>query len=136
MIQRIQSIWLLLAASAATLALKLPFYYGTKNEFEKEYPLTGLETPWLIITSVVIITLSLVCIFLYKNRRLQFRLTLLAFFLDILLLFLFFQQSKTFMKGTLALTSLLPVFCLLFLFLAARGIRSDAKIIAESERLR
>jgi hypothetical protein len=136
MIQRIQTLWLFLAAAAATLSLKMPFFYGTKNELEKEYALTGLETPLLIICSIVIITIALVCIFLYKNRQLQFRLTLFSLIMEVLLMFLYFQQSKTFLKGTLALTSLLQVFTLLFLFLAARGIRKDARIIADSEKLR
>lgn len=136
MIQRMQTLWLLFAATTATLGLKLPFFYGTKNELEKEYALTGLETPLLIIVSIVIITLSLVCIFLYKNRQLQFRLTLFAMVLECLLIYLYFQQSKTFLKGTLALTSLLQVFTVMFLFLAARGIRNDQKIIADSEKLR
>lgn len=136
MIQRIQTLWLLIAASTATLGLKMPFYYGTKNELEKEYALTGLDTVWLTIVSIVIITLSLVCIFLYKNRKLQFRLTLLAFLLECLLLFLYFNESKTFITGTLALTSLLQIFTLMFLFLAARGIRTDEKIISDSEKLR
>lgn len=136
MIQRIQTLWLLIAATTATLSLKLPFFYGTKNELEKEYELTSLETPLLITCSIVIITLSLVSIFLYKNRSFQFRLTLLSMILECLLVYLLFQQSKTFIKGTMALTSLLQVFTLLFLFLAARNIRRDQRIIADSEKLR
>jgi len=136
MIQRIQSIWLLLAAAASAASLKLPFFYGTKNVLETEYPLTGTENFSLIALTISIIVLSLVAIFLYKNRRLQLRLGLLALLFELLLLFLYFQESNIFLKGTMALTSLLQIFVLLFLFLAARGIRADEKIISDSEKLR
>jgi peptidoglycan/LPS O-acetylase OafA/YrhL len=88
-----------------------------------------------LVTAAIGIT-ALICIFLYKNRKLQLRLTVLCIALEALLIFLYYMQVKTFTGGTYALTALLQGCIVFFLFLAARGINHDSKIIRESNRLR
>ncbi|RYY71422.1 MAG: DUF4293 family protein [Chitinophagaceae bacterium] len=132
MLQRIQSIWLLLAAACAFLSLQFPFYTGTNADLVPSAILYGRTTlPITLVTAAIGIT-SLICIFLYKNRKLQLRLTVLCIALEALLIFLYYSQVKTFTSGTYALTALLQPCIVFFLFLAARGISHDSKIIRES----
>jgi peptidoglycan/LPS O-acetylase OafA/YrhL len=136
MLQRIQSIWLLLAAACAFLSFQFPFYSGTNKELIPSYILKGTETiPLILVTAAIGIT-ALICIFLYKNRKLQLRLTVLCILLEALLIFLYYSQVKTFSGGTYALTALLQGCVVFFLFLAAKGINHDEKIIKDSNRLR
>ncbi len=136
MLQRIQTIWLLLAAACAFLSFQFPFYTGTNAELIPSAILDGKTTIPIILTTAAIGIVALICIFLYKNRKLQLRLTVLCIALEALLIFLYYSQVKTFTAGTYALTALLQGCIVFFLFLAARGINHDEKIIKESNRLR
>jgi len=138
MIQRIQSIWLLLASACAFLSLKLPFYIGTNKDGVASYKLTGVENYYLMLLTIAIGVLALIIIFLFKNRKLQVRLSVLGIMLELLLIFLYYMQVRTFAagSGTYALTSLLHSCVVFFLFLAIRGISKDAKVIRDSNRLR
>ena len=136
MLQRIQSIWLLLAAACAFLSLKFPFYTGIDNQNIPTATLNGTGTIPLMIATIAIGVTALICIFLYKNRKLQLRLTVLCIALEALLIFLYYTEVKTYVSGTYALTALLQGCVVFFLFLAARGISHDSKIIRDSNRLR
>lgn len=136
MLQRIQSIWLLLAAACAFLSFQFPFYTGVNKDLIPSSILDGKTTISLILVTAAIGITSLICIFLYKNRKLQLRLAVLCIALEALLIFLYYIQVKTFTGGTYALTALLQGCIVFFLFLAARGINHDSKIIRDSNRLR
>lgn len=132
MLQRIQSIWLLLAAACAFLSFQFPFYTGTNAELIPSAVLDGKTTIPIILATSAVGIIALICIFLYKNRKLQLRLTVLCIALEALSIFLYYSQVKTFTAGTYALTALLQGCIVFFLFLAARGINHDEKIIRES----
>ena len=134
MLQRIQSIWLLLAAACAFLGLQFPFYTGTREV--AGYVLKGTESIPIIIVTVAVGIIALVSIFLYHNRKLQLRLTLVGLLLQAVLIFLYYSEVKNFTGGTYALSALLQGCVVLFLFLAAKGINHDNRIIRESNRLR
>jgi uncharacterized membrane protein len=136
MLQRIQSVWLLLAAACAFLGLQFPFYTGTSKDLIPGYVLKGTESLPLILTTAAVGILALVCIFLYNNRKLQLRLTLVCLALQALLIFLYYSKVKEFSGGTFALSALLQACVVFFLFLAARGINHDNRIIKDSNRLR
>lgn len=136
MLQRIQTIWLLLAAICAFLGLQFPFYVGTNKEGIPSYILKGTDSIPLIVVTAAVGVIALVAIFLYKNRKLQLRVCVAGLVLEALLLFLYYTRLKEFMGGTYALTALLQGATLLFFFLAAKGISNDDKIIKESNRLR
>ena len=136
MLQRIQTIWLLLAATCAFLGLQFPFYVGTNKEGIPSYILKGTEDIPLILVTTAVGVLALITIFLYKNRKLQLRLCIAGIALQALLIFLYYSKLKEFMGGTYALTAVLQAGVLLFFFLAARGINNDDRIIKESNRLR
>ncbi len=137
MLQRIQSIWLLLASGCAVLSLKLPFYSGTNKEGIPSYDLLPDNNHFtLMLVTIIIALISLISIFLYKNRGTQIRIVIVAMLLEVTLLFLYYRVVSTFLSGTYALSSLLQAAVLVFLFFAIRGINHDNKIIKESNRLR
>ena len=137
MIQRIQSIWLLLAAVCVFLTLKFSTYVGTNKDLIPSTFLNGIATLSLIFATLAVGILTLITIFLYKNRKLQLRLTLLAVLLEVGLIFLYYKEIQTFVgKGTFSITAIFHAGVLLFLILGARGISSDNKLIKDSNRLR
>lgn len=136
MIQRIQSIWLLLASACAFASLKSPFYSGTNAKGLSPYELNATENILLLLTTIVVGGLALFNIFLFKNRTLQLRLCVLGIFLEALLIFLYYREVKTFVQGTYSLTAIFQTLILISFFLAARAINKDEKMIKDSDRLR
>ncbi len=137
MLQRIQSVWLLLASACAILSFTMPFYIGTNKEGIPSYKLLPDANHFvLMLLTIVVAVLSLVCIFLFRNRTTQLRITVVAMLVEVILLFLYYRESSSFLSGTYALTALLQLLILAFLFLAVKGINRDNKIIRDSERLR
>lgn len=135
MIQRIQTIWLLLVATASLLSLKFSFYSGVKenNVFAQ---LNGSTVFILLILSVAVALLALATIFLFKNRKLQSQLSLLGFLLQLIVVVLYFLETKKFVEGNYALTAVLTLIVPVFFILAWMGIRKDEKLIKSMDRLR
>jgi ABC-type thiamin/hydroxymethylpyrimidine transport system permease subunit len=139
MIQRSQSIWLLLASACAFLSIKFPFFYinsivpGLATE---EYNAT--HNVLLLVLTSILGALLLFLIFMYKNRKLQMRLTFLALITGALNIYLYFQYGylNEAIKPGIALSSafafLIPVFCIM----AIAGIRRDIKLIRSLDRIR
>ena len=136
MIQRIQSVWLLLAAICALVTFKLPFYSGTNLKGVASYELNARENFLLLITTVAVSILAAIIIFLFKKRPLQLRLCVLGILLEALLIFLYYREVKTFTQGTYALYAILHSLIVIFFFLAAKAINKDEKLIKDSDRLR
>lgn len=140
MIQRIQTIWLLLAAVCAFLSFKFAYYSGTilengVNTFKKIDATANIP---LIAGTAAVGILALIAIFLYKTRKVQLRLCIAGLLLEAGVIFLYYReiQQLTAGTGTYALTALLQACIVLFFFMAAKGISNDDKIIKESNRLR
>lgn len=137
MIQRIQSIWLLLAAVCVFSTLKFSTYVGTNKDLIPSSFLNGIATLPLIIVTLATGILALVTIFLFKNRKQQWWFTLLAGILEVGLIFLYYREIQTYVgKGTFSITAILHGAVIVFLILAARGISNDEKLIKDSNRLR
>jgi hypothetical protein len=141
MIQRIQTIWLLLAAAAAFLTLRFSFYSGNfigDGAAATFQYLTARSNIVLTILSAGVGLAALIAVFLYKNRKQQMRVILVALLVSIVNLVLFFLESRKFVPGegnydlTAAIAFAVPV----FLFLAMRGIRKDEKLVKSLDRLR
>jgi len=81
MIQRIQTIWLLLASAAAFSVLRFPFYY-TPTPFALE--INGSAQYSTLISLAFSACLSFITIFLYGNRMLQLKVVLINFLLSVL----------------------------------------------------
>jgi hypothetical protein len=137
MIQRIQTIWLLLAGVCTGLTIVLPFYSGIQDPTVAYQVLNGKTGGLLIMfVTLLVAVLCLVNIALFKNRKTQLRLCIAALITELLLVFLYYKQTLEFTQGNYALTAILHLFVLLFIALAARGIYADEKLIKESDRLR
>jgi hypothetical protein len=137
MLQRIQTVWLLLAGVAALLTIKLPYYSGIQDATVPYHELNGYNAGFLIlIVTIFVGAIALINIGLFKNRTTQLRLCVAGVLLETLLIFLYYRQVSSFTQGTYALTSILHMFVILFFLLAARGINKDEKLIKESDRLR
>lgn len=141
MIQRIQSVWLLLAAVASFLTLRLSFYSG--NIIKEGQPkifssLVATDSILLVISVVATALLCLVAIFLYKDRKLQSRLSMVALLLAGLNVVLFYVESRKFVpnEGNFDLTSILTLVVPVFIILAIRGIYRDQKLVKSLDRLR
>jgi len=100
MIQRVQSIWLLLAAACTFLTYKLPFYSGTNAKGYAPYELNARENILLMLTTFLVGALALVIIFLFKKRTLQLKLCVLGILLEALLIFLYYREIQSFSTGT------------------------------------
>lgn len=143
MIQRIQTIWFLLAAVCAFLTLEFSFYSGITifitgpDQLNPSLEqLNGLYTIPISILTVIIGTLAAVCMFLFKNRKLQLRLGLTGLLLQVVNVVLYFMEIKQFTQGNYALGSVLSFAVLIFYFLAVRGVKKDQKLIKSLDRLR
>jgi hypothetical protein len=139
MLQRIQSIWLLLAAAFAALGFKFSFYSGALLETgspEAYAKINATSSIPLIIATTTVMVLALITIFLYKNRPLQLKLSLAGLAIQALVLFLYYKETSEFVNGTLSFTAIVQALVPLFFLLATKGISKDEKIIKESNRLR
>ena len=158
MIQRVQSIYLLLAATAALLTFFLPFAHfiqdGTKLS---EYAVFGFFNvqsdvvesngpygfpAWIL--SAVTVLVPAVAIFLYKNRPTQLKVARLGFLLNLgFLVYLFFAVDNIYRSNYGEEVELLyhagfymPVIAITFLFLAVRGIKKDEALVKSLDRIR
>ena len=140
MLQRIQTIWLLAASAAAFITLKLSFFSGKKyvdnvKTFEE---LNGMSNVILMILTVALAVASLIIIFLYKDRKLQLKLTIAAFALSLLNLFVYYLQIKKFIpaEGKISITAIVAIIIPALILLAARAIWKDEQLIKSVDRLR
>lgn len=136
MIQRIQSLWLLLASACAFASFKFPYYSGTNAKGLSPYELNAAENFLLLVTTAIAGGLALFTIFLFKKRTLQLRLCVLGILLEAILIFLYYREVKTFTLGTYSLTAILHSIIVLAFVLAARAINKDEKLVKDSDRLR
>ena len=92
MIQRIQSIWLLLAAVCSFLTFRVSFFYGLKTGATINEPLNATTDILLIICAAATGLGSFIAIFLYKDRKVQLRVTIIALIISLVSLVLYFVQ--------------------------------------------
>lgn len=136
MIQRIQSVWLLVASVVTFLTLKFSFYSGAYLPDNQYRQLNGTDNILLMATTIVLGVLTFVTIFLFKTRVIQLRLCITAILLDLLLIFFYFRAIRDFTKGEYAITAAVHIIIILVLIFAARGINKDEKLVKDSNRLR
>ena len=141
MIQRIQSLWFLLASVAGFLTYQLPLWEGRlmENGVKK---FNATDNLLFFALTIAISILALATIFLFKNRQLQKKLSVIAILVSLGLIALEFYFVNDF-KTTLNLSestwkpgALMPILIAIFFFLALQGIRKDEKLIKSLDRLR
>ncbi|MFY0253453.1 DUF4293 domain-containing protein [Chitinophaga sp. 30R24] len=146
MIQRIQSLYLLLAAAAGAAALSFNLWKATLTN-NTVTAVNASSNYLLFVLYIIIILLSVVSIFLFKKRKLQFRFTifniLFAFGALAYQYYVVQQTANKLSTGGVAITSatylpasFLPIVIIILLLLASRGIYKDEKLIKSLDRLR
>ncbi|WP_295236050.1 DUF4293 family protein [Sediminibacterium sp.] len=140
MLQRIQSIWLLLAATMSALSLKFSFFSGNKLNPEtnvKEWiEYTAAQGSLNAILTIAICVATLVCIFMYKDRKRQLLINISLLVVALLNIVLYFNASKTFTESNTDLTALVSLSIPVLLILSAIGIYKDEQLVKKADRLR
>ncbi len=140
MIQRQQTLWLLLATAAAVLTFMFPFATGEeivkKTDMRQGTEIIAGSNFFTIILTVVSIGLSAVTIFLFKDRKLQVKLCLLGFFVSIGTLVIYILDMKKLVTSTPALWAILPAIVIVSFIMAFRNIRKDEKLVKSLDKLR
>lgn len=139
MIQRIQSVWLFLAALFAALTYKFPFYTGNvinKESVHLYERLLASSNFLILIFSAVVVAGTIFIIFMYKNRKQQIWLTVAAAGLSVVNIILYFNELKKFISGSMSLTSVFALAIPVFLLLAINGMWKDEKLVKSLDRLR
>jgi len=139
MIQRIQTVWLFLAALFAGLTYKFPFYTG--NIINKEnvhvYEKLIASSNFLVLMFTAGLVAGIVAIiFMYKNRKQQIWLTVAALGLSIINIVFYFNELKKFTSGSMSLTSIFALAIPVFFILAINGMWKDEKLVKSLDRLR
>lgn len=152
MIQRIQSIWLLLASLTICCLVFIPMVTANVGGIEYHviasglYQKTGNQTTQiesslpLYISTIAVVLICLLNIFNYKRRTTQKRIIIATIIMIIGLAFWCSQFAKI-IPGDLAnanynIGMFLPVIAILFCILAIRGINNDEKLLRSADRLR
>ncbi len=136
MIQRVQTIWMILAAITVFLTLKFSFYSGNLAADNTYHAVIATDNFFLLILTSALGTGIIIDIFLFKHRSVQFRIILFALLTECIVIFLYTRETNKFTTGNFSLWSALHLLIIVFLIFAARGIYKDSRLIKGSNRLR
>ena len=138
MIQRQQTLWLLLATLSALLTFMFPFVTGKKmvDNAETDTAIYAGTNFFILLLTGASLVLSAVTIFLYRNRKQQMQLCILGILMSVGLVVLYILQMNKLLKSTLALAGLLPFLVLLGYYMAFRNIRKDERLVKSLDKLR
>lgn len=136
MLQRIQTIYLLLAAGISG-GLIYVFEVWKSSDGTKIF---ADDINYVFAAFLVSVFLSIISLFRYKNRKSQFMLGRLNIILNFFLLGFFVYQSLN-VSGETAVSEkgigmLLPIFSIVFLALANKAIKKDEDLVKSVDRLR
>ena len=136
MIQRIQTIYLLLTAIVSG-GLIFVFNLWTNTEGALVYATDNLLSLGLFLGSAL---LALVSLFMYSNRKLQFVLGRLNIILNFILIVFFVYQSLNLSGETnvseKGIGMFLPIISIVLLVLANKAIKKDEDLVKSVDRLR
>lgn len=145
MIQRIQTIFLILTAGVFGILFKLPFATSDKPSAQfladQVYDIT--DHPAMIALTVLGAIIAIVSIFMFQNRKLQLKLGYLIIVIAILLpgvAFLLFTKESASIDPTVHVADqagmFLPALAIILVAVANYFIRKDDKLVKSMDRLR
>tara|TARA_B100000401_G_scaffold427356_1_gene358859 strand:+ start:2110 stop:2562 length:453 start_codon:yes stop_codon:yes gene_type:complete len=150
MIQRIQSLYLLLAALVQVLfatgtyftykLLDITYSVTGSGVFNSDGEKTSGDMKTLIL-GIGISVLAVICIFLFKNRKQQIKLSRIGGLLtmaEIVFIIISYFNTKEVAESGLSfgyVVFILPI-STLFFFLAAKAIKKDDELIRSVDRIR
>jgi len=138
MIQRIQTLWLLLASGIGALIWFLPVF--SDESMLKDFLIN--ESLFLMLGVAFSSITSFVTIFLFKKRGTQKQLIIVNICLALSIIVLEYVEVKNFkttfniQQGHWQISAILPFFIILFLVFGYRGIRKDEKLLSSTDRIR
>jgi len=140
MIQRQQTLWLLLSSISALMCFLFPFAVGAEKVGKAAVPAVfelnaGSKFLLLVLTGASLV-LSTVIIFLFKNRKQQMMLCLVGILLSVLTIILYIIQTSKLIDPTVAWSWIFPFAIVVGYFMAFRNIRKDEKLIKTLDKLR
>ena len=131
MIQRIQSIYFLVAAISMTLiSFKVPVYTLNETLFMAQD-----DTKMFILTIVGAI-FSLLGLFMFKNRKFQMKLIRLTVLIQMIIgvrIFMLFNKFEVVLNNSFLF---LMAFTLIALIMAHRGVKKDDDLVRSVDRIR
>lgn len=135
MIQRIQSIYLGMVCIMTGGFLNLPYY---TIDSVLVFPIQNI---FLSVAAGLCALVALVCIFLYKNRKLQMKVALLGMLLGAVTLAISVIDFWNFIPKTAAGKSftygiVFPLMIILLFYMAWRAINKDERLVKSMDRLR
>ena len=162
MIQRRQTIFMILAVIVSALLFFMPLISFDANGDVMRFTIFGIQNPietislstaytWpLVVLTVLMTVVPLVTIFLYKKRELQVRLCRLNMLLNIIFIGLVFVYYENDIMGVIGAVEndiytldvayfigmTFPLVNLLLEILAIRGIKKDIELLRSVDRLR
>lgn len=147
MLQRKQTIYMLLAVAAIIVCLCLPIARmgGDLMQASSVCYNLGVYTsqgfivrPVLFADLCVAATLTLITIFLYSRRKLQVKLCKASIALCVLwyAYYAYTVATASAQSAHPAFAACLPLIAIVLLVIAIKGIRYDEKLIRDSERIR
>ena len=157
MIQRIQTVYLILVAVLMTLAAVLPVaeYFDVAKNIVYQLDMRGfvqLNPDGTFLSAIstnpvtfifgIILVVTIMTIFKYKNRRQQFRLCTINFLLIliytiVLAVVIFVGKNKLVgTELTLKIPAVFSIVALILNYLAMRGIAKDENLVKSMDRLR
>src|SRR5690606_34456700 len=157
MIQRIQTVWLLLASGTLLLLFLFPYLqyfdnFGTAMAVKVTGIYQGVSEGVIqiesfilqIIATVVTAVIPLITIFNYNDRKKQLKITYINILIVVLLGIWFISTANSAIENVnrsiqlenIGLGALLVPLSLVFLSLAVKGIKKDEKLVKSVDRLR
>lgn len=136
MLQRIQTIYLLIAAGVSVGLIYVFELYVTTEDIK----IFADDNIYVFAAFLASALLSIISIFKYKNRKSQFMLGRLNIILNFFLLGFFVYQSLN-ISGETAVSEkgigmFLPIVSIVFLALANKAIKKDEDLVKSVDRLR
>lgn len=145
MIQRIQTLWLLVAGLVNAGVFYFPLYRGhvqTAGADTLVYLTVGPRLP-LVLIALVMTVLPLITIAMFGNRKRQKRMTTMSIIATLTFIAFAMTQTTPFLEANAGIANdsywvgmILPFIAIVFLVLAFMGIRKDDKLVRSTDRLR
>ncbi len=141
-IQRWQSVWLLVAAIlvVAFCCLPMALVSSTVPDPNSATFLSPSDLPAFLVLNIIIAVLLVLSIFLYKNTKRQKTLTMISMLLLVVAMvtegLIYFNWQSSEGRIEILGSVFLLLLSLVSAFLALRGIRHDEHLLRAADRLR
>lgn len=139
-IQRIQTVYLLLAAIVTAVFAFVPVINVLNPDGVVEISFNSLHFgAWTMVLEILIVILAIIAIFKYRDLKSQIRLTnvlmlLIVTLIIVIAVMMWVLHDKLIMQFTPYIV--MPFVALILVWLAKKGIKHDKKLLADSERIR